>query len=339
MRVKKKAKGSRQKLTEARCSDWAELEARELEAREQDRLAEEKEAEKAKRAKQRAEKKAEKAEKAEKAKAKKEKAKAKQAKKPAGTRQKVCFSLRPILVESSLIFLCRNKVLPRFLLNLSALRAMRGTRRRVWGAVVGLRGSGSLVGGSAVGRVVWSGFGASLMELGSSLGALDVFLIPDDSLLFSTILRCLVSSLVVIGRLVVEISSSRLSSPRLHALMRGVRKYVVSEGYVTCSKPFRTKVCRRRRSCHMLYTLIRARSGVMRCKSGVAGDSDDQDRHTGVVPSDRRLGRAGRHLSMPGTVRYLTQPASSHPYVGYLVLATEGSPAFQATALMAREVW
>jgi hypothetical protein len=28
---KKKAKGSRQKLTEARCSDWAELEARELE--------------------------------------------------------------------------------------------------------------------------------------------------------------------------------------------------------------------------------------------------------------------------------------------------------------------
>jgi hypothetical protein len=87
-----------------------------------------------------------------------------------------------------------------------------------------------------VGRVVWSGFGASLMELGSSLGALDVFLISDDSLLFSTISRCLVSSLVVIGRLVVEISSSRLSSPRLHALMRGVRKYVVSEGYVTCSR-------------------------------------------------------------------------------------------------------
>jgi hypothetical protein len=123
----------------------------------------------------------------------------------------------------------------RFLLNLSALGMGRGTGRRVWRAVVGLRGSGSLVGGSAVGRVVWSGFGASLMELGSSLGALNVFLIPDDSLLFSTISRCLVSSLVVIGRLVVEISSSRSPPPSLHALMQGGRKYVADEGYVTCS--------------------------------------------------------------------------------------------------------
>ncbi|KAA8896186.1 hypothetical protein FN846DRAFT_893500 [Sphaerosporella brunnea] len=83
---KGKGKGGRQKLSEARCTDWAELEARELEAREQDRLAEEKEAEKAKKAKQRAEKKAEKVEKAEKAKA--EKAKAEKAKKPTVTRRK-----------------------------------------------------------------------------------------------------------------------------------------------------------------------------------------------------------------------------------------------------------
>jgi hypothetical protein len=234
---KGKGKGGRQKLSEARVTDWAELEARELEAREQDRLAEEKEAEKAKKAKQRAEKKAEKAEKAKAKKAEKAE-KAEKAKKPTGTRQKVCFSLRPFLVESSLIFLCRNNPLPRFLLdllNLSPLGTKKRIGRRVWRAVVGLRGSGSLVGGSAVGRVVWSGFGASLMELGSTLGALDVFLIPDDSLLFSTISRCLVSSLVVIGRLVVEISTSRLPPPSLHALMQGGRKYVADEGYVTCS--------------------------------------------------------------------------------------------------------
>jgi hypothetical protein len=130
---KKKGKASRQKLSEARCMDWAQLKARELEAREQDRLAEEKEAEKAKRAIQRAEKKAEKAEKAEKAKEKKaEKAKKAEAKKPAGTRQKVCFSLRPILVETSLSFLCRNTPLQRFLFNLNPLRTKKRTGRRVW---------------------------------------------------------------------------------------------------------------------------------------------------------------------------------------------------------------
>jgi hypothetical protein len=175
-------------------------------------------------------------EKAEKATAKKEeKAKAKQAKKPAGTRQKVCFSLWPILVESSLIFLCRNKVLPRFLLNLSALRAMRGTQRRVWGTVVGLRGTGSLVGGSAVGRVVWSGSGASLVGQGTLLGSRVIFLIFDGSLLFSTISRCLVSSLVAIGLLVVEILTSRLPPPSQHALMQGGRKYVVDESHVAYS--------------------------------------------------------------------------------------------------------
>jgi hypothetical protein len=73
------------------------------------------------------------------------------------------------------------------------------------------------------------------MAPGSSPGSLEVFFIFDDSLLFSTISGCSVSSLVAIGLLVVEISSSRLSSPWLHALMRGVRKYVVSEGYVACS--------------------------------------------------------------------------------------------------------
>jgi hypothetical protein len=82
---KGKGKGSRQKLSEARVTDWAELEARKLEAREQDRLAEEKEVEKAKKAKERAEKKAKKAERVE---------RAAQAKKPTGTRRKVCFSLR-----------------------------------------------------------------------------------------------------------------------------------------------------------------------------------------------------------------------------------------------------
>jgi hypothetical protein len=74
------------------------------------------------------------------------------------------------------------------------------------------------------------------MAPGSSPGSLEVFFIFDDSLLFSTISGCSVSSLVAIGLLVVEISLSRLSSPWLHALMRGVRKYVVSEGYVACSK-------------------------------------------------------------------------------------------------------
>jgi hypothetical protein len=143
-----------------------------------------------------------------------------------------------------LIFLCRNTPLQRFLLSLSALGTKKGTGRRVWRAVVGLRGSGRLVGGSAVGRVVWSGFGAALMELGSSLGALGVFLIPDDSRLFSTISGCLVSSLVAIGLLVVEISLSRLSSPRLHALMQGVRKYVVSEGYVAYSMLRPPSLCR-----------------------------------------------------------------------------------------------
>ncbi|KAA8899240.1 hypothetical protein FN846DRAFT_909672 [Sphaerosporella brunnea] len=69
---KEQGKGGCQKLTEAPCIDWAELEARELEARKQ-------EAEKAKKAKQRAEKMAEKAAKAEEVKAKK----------PAGTRQKL----------------------------------------------------------------------------------------------------------------------------------------------------------------------------------------------------------------------------------------------------------
>jgi hypothetical protein len=48
-------------------------------------------------------------------------AKAEKAKKPTGTRRKVCFSLRPTLVESSLIFLCRNKPLQHFLLSLSTL--------------------------------------------------------------------------------------------------------------------------------------------------------------------------------------------------------------------------
>jgi hypothetical protein len=127
---KNKGKASRQKLSEARCMDWAQLEARELEAREQDRLAAEKEAEKVKKAKQRVENKAEKAEKAEKAKAKK--AERAEAKKPAGTRQKVCFSLRPILVETSLSFLCRNKPLQRFLFNLNPLRTKKRTGRRVW---------------------------------------------------------------------------------------------------------------------------------------------------------------------------------------------------------------
>jgi hypothetical protein len=36
----------------------------------------------------------------------------------------------------------------------------------------------------------------------------------------------------------------------------------------------------------------------LRCKSGVAGDSYNQDRLPGDVPSDRRLGRTGRHLDI-----------------------------------------
>jgi hypothetical protein len=54
----------------------------------------------------------------------------------------------------------------------------------------------------------------------------------DDSILFSTISACLFSSLVAIGLLVVEISSSRFPPPGLHALMQAVRKDVASERYV-----------------------------------------------------------------------------------------------------------
>jgi hypothetical protein len=44
--------------------------------------------------------------------------------------------------------------------------------------------------------------------------------------------------------------------------------------------------------------MIRGRSGIMRCKAGTAGDSYNQDRLPGDVPSDRRLGRAGRHADI-----------------------------------------
>jgi hypothetical protein len=89
-----------------------------------------------------------------------------------------------------------------------------------------------------VGRVVWSGFGASLMGQGTSLGSRVLCLIFDDSLLFSTISGCLVSSLVAFGLLVVEISTSRLPPPSLHALMQGGRKYVLDESPLLDSRQF-----------------------------------------------------------------------------------------------------
>jgi hypothetical protein len=62
-------------------------------------------------------------------KAKAKKAERAEAKKPAGTRQKVCFSIRPILVETSLSFLCRNKPLQRFLFILNPRRTKKRTGR------------------------------------------------------------------------------------------------------------------------------------------------------------------------------------------------------------------